>query len=241
MRNLISTIILVLLILPGAALSTPISSVSTYTVGKADMNGMQVTINFADGKNASATWGQLGPDLYGVAGEDWSLTYNGDDTQGWDDINKNFLFDWTLATTKKINSFTINALPGNTVFDIVFYPELTANSSGGIWYPNGAAGSATSGTAGPDLFNAQFYWEFTDPVNILGQDPLYDLYSTLYIDFTNKGTTTGFTSYQDNNGNIKNFQFIVDTDNVTPVPEPATMLLFGIGLLGMGLAGRKRL
>ncbi|NCA94256.1 MAG: PEP-CTERM sorting domain-containing protein, partial [Sphingobacteriia bacterium] len=41
---------------------------------------------------------------------------------------------------------------------------------------------------------------------------------------------------------LGNFDFVSDTHTATPVPEPATMLLFGVGLMGMAssMRGKKR-
>jgi len=60
------------------------------------------------------------------------------------------------------------------------------------------------------------------------------LFGSLYIDFL---SVTG-ASFADT------LTFRADTDFVAgrenPVPEPGTMLLFGLGLLGIGAVGRKK-
>lgn len=42
------------------------------------------------------------------------------------------------------------------------------------------------------------------------------------------------------NGGINSTRFFVEGDLFTSVPEPGTLLLFGIGLFGMGLSRRKK-
>jgi hypothetical protein len=57
------------------------------------------------------------------------------------------------------------------------------------------------------------------------------------IDAFGFGGVTGF--YNDNNGSFT-VDITLTRRGVTPVPEPATLTLFGLGALGLALRGRKR-
>ena len=59
--------------------------------------------------------------------------------------------------------------------------------------------------------------------------PVGDLYRYLTIDFGNTAFGSGST-----------LTFRADTDKMTPVPEPATLLLFATGLAGLAAVGRHR-
>lgn len=248
MRKLIYVVITVILLFPISAFSANISifNVLNYSVSESMMNGMKVDIDFSTGPDWQGYWGLTPTGKYGVEDIGWSLTYSGINTN-------NYGFDWVLATDRSVNSFTINAIYGNTVFDIMAlssstrpYIQIaydTPGSSGGLWGPIGAGTSViTSGWVNDPHdavlnrdYNARFYWEFKDPVFLYGSSgPKGDLYSKLFIDFTKANSGNGFIS-----SNGKNFQFVVDTDNVTPIPEPSTFFLLGFGLLGTAAIRRK--
>ena len=59
-----------------------------------------------------------------------------------------------------------------------------------------------------------------------------DLFRTLTIDFG-----TPFSSSLTASSTLT---FKADTDKMTPVPEPATLLLFATGLAGLVAVGRRR-
>jgi len=73
-----------------------------------------------------------------------------------------------------------------------------------------------------------------------GEDS-YDAYSTYMAGF-NALSTDVFNNWSADGYRIVNFidEGMQDMIVKNPVPEPATMALFGIGLLGIALVGRKR-
>ncbi len=58
---------------------------------------------------------------------------------------------------------------------------------------------------------------------------------------TSGGYGSAYSAYvSDHSLHLENYAFLIIDDEVAPVPEPATILLLGSGLLGLGLYGRKR-
>lgn len=201
---------------------------STTAVTSADatgwsMSGMSVTATFGNSNIPAEvmTWSDLGSGVFGVSGNDWSLTTNAN--------GSTFSNIWTLDIANSsdlfITELTISGLGGNTVFDIVSSPEMTPGSA--IGKPINVGDSTTLNLG---LVSAMY----SNAVAINGQAPLGDLYESLTISFGNPG---GF-------GSRDTFKFQTDTDNVDtrldPVPEPATMLLFGTGIIGLAAFRRNR-
>ncbi len=249
MKKFLFILAMVTLIFPTAAFSTPYSIDNfpiTTAIGSSDMDGMEVTITWSGGGQTTASWNS-GVSGTGSTGDNWRLNFTGFDTS-------TMKLEWELFTDRAIDSFTINAVTGNVFFDII-EDGTTGNTSGsltGFWGPNAdtwnPAASAMSGTTNSTDstflkdYGAQFYWEFSNPGYLSTAssfpDPAidpHDLFSMLYIDFLDgSGNDSTFTG---------TFNMGVDTDKVegvSPVPEPAAMLLFGLGLLGISAAGRRK-
>nr|NJM04200.1 PEP-CTERM sorting domain-containing protein [Desulfobacula sp.] len=232
-------VLLAILFVPSFALSSTIDRISGFAVKANDMDGMAVTITFSDGSTAQQLWDDIGGDssgVSGVQGDEWSLI-NERYYPGYDDTMMNW---WTLSGTD-ISSITINAVSAGIVFDIITSSFGTFDSRQGWWDANDKSGTASSG-GGYLAYNANggyyyidnsatngiaFSWSFSDEIEVTGQtqpNPL-DVWGALTLTFA-----SGFTG---------DLIFSLDTDT-SAVPEPATMVLFGLGLLGISVAGRKR-
>ena len=206
-------IILLAVLLFSSALNlsaTPISDVSRFAVGGGDMAGMVVTVTYNDplsNPSSTDTWEAAGVNSGGASADGWGLTFNYPDTYFYDNSWVFSLGDNSAA----VKSFTINAIPGNTVFDILFVgPRDNLNTDGselGWWQEIGEGNPYNNGSSpGDEIFGIGpgFSWSFTDPIT-LGGVVAGDLFGQLSITFVtalNGGDT---------------FSFKVDTDNVAPV------------------------
>ena len=230
-------LILTAILMVGSALNlsaTPISDVSVFSVSGAMMDGMLVSVTDDSGNTSYGIWNDLGGDKGGASADGWYLTFDGSDTWAYGAAWM-FSADDYLATVK---SFTINTIPGKTVFDILSKgPGDNLNTVGsqlGWWqglendnpYDSGMSsrGDPISGT------EPNFSWSFTDPIT-LGGLAAGDLFGQLTITFNHTN------SYWKD---INTFNFEVDTDNITPVPEPATAILLATGLAGLFGINRRR-
>jgi hypothetical protein len=178
-----------------------VPEISAYNVGGDDMEGMLVTVNFADG----ATWVTSGFDAGEAVGNGWRLSFVGPDT--WEG-------SWEFVSSREVSSLSIDAFAGNIVFDILDDAERTAGSERGYFELLSFKDTTPS---------------FENEVRLIGESWKEDLYGKVTFTFQ---TAQAFSA--DNP-----FKFGLDTD-VAAIPEPTTILLMGIGLIGLAGVGAKR-
>jgi PEP-CTERM motif len=186
------------------------------------MGGMAITAYFSDNSSVTDDWVSLG----GVAGQVsnaysggiWSIYQSGDTwTNAWQIRN---------TTSLSITRIVIDAVPGNTVFDI------WGNSVG------------TDGSGLGHVFSVDDDTHLDLNINVtyrdrvtLGASPIVgDLYRYLDIEFL---TDLGYNQFETND----ELNYVADTDTIDhggEIPEPGTMILLSTGLVGAFLISRSR-
>jgi hypothetical protein len=113
-----------------------------------------------------------------------------------------------------INQITFDAFAGNAVFDLSF------NGNSGT--PNSGSGITFDVTRYDSQIISNLIVTYRDQVSIGGKPPEGDLYRFMDIYF---GDTPGFR------GQYAELEFLADTDRISVVPLPNTLLLLGSSLL----------
>jgi len=227
--------------------SSNVSSI-THQISASDMTGMKVTATLEDGSTGFASWGLLSGSTYGVnifSGQSQiaqvAITPGSSDT---------FFSDWMVTLYKSSNLKTLRfdggLGNGGVIFDrctgVLCLSEGTDQSNIGKDFQVGSnwKGITANYTNGVTLNNAP----------LVG-----DLFTTVEVDFTNAEYCTlqivicisGWNNdVPDVNGPGNPFAFNMDTDKGTftsrdiVTPEPSTYALMAAGLLGLGIAARRR-
>jgi len=197
------------------------TALTGYATSGDMMDGMEVTAGFASGGSETATWADVALGQGQAAGTDWTLFESGDT---WD-------HNWELSNgtaTGIITSLLIDAGAGDTVFDVWADAVGTDGSAYGL------ALDVVSAPA--DLAIVATY---SGQVALSGYAPVGDLYRYLSLEFTNQGGL-GSGEYLIFRTDTDNLLYAGDIEPQRPIPEPATVLLLGLGIGGLGVFRRRK-
>lgn len=202
-----------------------VDSIASYSTTGLSMTGMQVGVTYADSTTQWVSWDDRGAGT-GALGSNWSLQMF--DPAASTYYGSYWIFDSSddSAGETLIDSLSLYGFANNVVFDDDVVYEGTLGSARGIplvidFYQ-----------APVTTYSGGIKVSYEGAVALTGTSPYGDLYQGMRIDFTDGiPFTAGDT-----------FAFYQDTDNIVdPVPEPATILLFGLGLMGLaGIRARRR-
>lgn len=189
-----------------------------FTTDGTGMVGMAVTAIFADTSSETIAWASSGGTSGSASGTDWALFETGDTFGGV----------WTLAniTGQAITDLIINGVPGDTIFDRSAPSPGSPDSFSGLDFF----------LDGGNTFLGDITATYRNALGIGGAAPVGDLFTQLELEFTSAGAFASGST----------LTFVADTDSaatagdITEVSEPGMLVIFGLGLVGLGVARRRR-
>lgn len=234
---------------------TTAGQLGTFNTDGAHMVGLSVTATFSDSFSETLLWAATGATSGGVSDatpgstHQWSLTQSGDTfTNPWT-ISNSATASITSIVIQGLGASNANCLAGTdptvlcgTVFDRLSpggdtdTNEQTPDSHRGTDWTISAQSSKKANYTIDLAYSNEFQITSTNVCNITGSTvterdfgPCADEWAKMTIQFT--GTSLGKND---------TLSFIQDSDTTVSAPEPASLSLFGAGLLAIAGLIRKR-
>lgn len=201
-----------------------INQVSAPVVDK--MQVQQLT-----GVTLTAYWGNSGPTTlaFQQSGSNWGFFGTGLDLFTGSGTSDTFFSTWTLNNkTNGLTRLVFDAAGTNTAFDMAYGFLGLAEGTPGSNIGNNLDAYRCSLVFCFDRWNTQV--TYRNAVAVIPNGPVGDLYTQMDVQF---GRAISSDLRVD-------ALMTFDTDLVTPVPEPASLLLVGSGLIGLVTAARRR-